>query len=139
MKKKILFVVLFMALMFACVEPAMAADVTACNGAFGNNNVILDEKIPNTISTIIKVIRVAVPILLVVLGMIDLLKGVTAGKEDEIKKGTGIFIKRLIAAVIVFFVFVIVQLVISLVADANEKTNIMDCLKCFVNGGNACH
>lgn len=133
MKKKVLFIVLLMALVFVCAEPVLARDIASCQSAFGANAMI-DEKIPNVVSTIVKVIRVVVPILLVVLGMIDLVKGITAGKEDEIKKGTSIFIKRLIAAVIVFFVFVIVQLVISLVADSSERTGIMDCVKCFVNG-----
>ena len=40
------------------------------------------------------------------------------------------FIKRLVSALIIFFVFAIVKLVISLVAD---DTKIMDCADCLIN------
>ena len=47
------------------------------------------------------------------------------------------FVKRLIAAAIVFFVFIIVKLVISFVAD--DKDNLINCVNCFVNGvGDSC-
>jgi len=64
------------------------------------------------------------------MGMIDLLKSVSAGKEDEIAKSRNMFIKRLIMAVLVFFVFYVVKLLISVVAD---NSNIMDCAECLIN------
>ncbi len=98
----------------------------------GSKTIIIDSQIPQTVHFIIVVLKIAIPILLVILGMMDLLKGVTASKEDEIKKGQQMFIKRLIAAVLVFFVVTIVQLVISFAAK--DSTNIMGCAKCFING-----
>ena len=68
------------------------------------------------------------------MGMLDLMKGLTAQKEDEIKKGQNLFIKRLISGALVFLVFTIVQLVISFVADSDDKNNIATCSKCFING-----
>ena len=107
------------------------------------NNIIIsekdhiDEKIANTVHIIILVIQIVTPIILVVLGMIDLIKAVIASKEDEIKKAQMTFVKRLIAAAIVFFVFIIVKLVISFVAD--DKDNLINCVNCFVNGvGGSC-
>ena len=97
----------------------------------GSKAIVIDSQIPHTVHLIIVILKIAVPILLVVLGMMDLLKAVTANKEDEIKKGQQMFFKRLIAAVIVFFVFTIVQLVISF-ADTSSD-NIMDCANCFIN------
>ena len=73
-----------------------------------------------------------VPVILVLFGMIDLMKAVIAGKEDEIKKNQMTFVKRLIAAALVFFVFVIVKLLVSFVAD--DSTKIMNCVNCFING-----
>ena len=93
-----------------------------------------DEKIPNVVSTAINVIKIVVPILLVIFGMLDLMKGVTASKEDEIKKGQQIFIKRLISGALVFFVFTIVQLIVSFVADKSDKDNIATCSSCFLTG-----
>lgn len=67
-----------------------------------------------TISSILTVIQIAVPILLIIFGSIDLMKAVMAGKEDEIKKSQGTFVKRAIAAVIVFFIPTIVGLLLNL-------------------------
>ena len=86
---------------------------------------------PKIISILYNVIQIAVPVVLVVMGSLDLMKGITAQKEDDIKKGQQLFVKRLISAAIVFFVFIIVKLVISFVAD-NSTNNIMDCAECFI-------
>jgi len=111
----------------------LAADIKGCAAILPN--VSIDIKIANAVHTIVLVIQIAVPILLVIFGMLDLFKGITAQKEDEIKKGQSIFIKRLISAAIVFFVIAIVKLLISFAADDN--TNIMSCANCFLNGANA--
>lgn len=128
MKKK-MFLIIIVALLFICT-PSMvgAVNITGCSSISG---AAIDVKIANTVHTIITIIKIAVPILLVIFGMLDLFKGITAQKEDEIKKGQQMLIKRLIAAALVFFVVSIVQLLISLVADDN---NIMDCASCFLNG-----
>jgi len=95
----------------------------------------IDVKIANTVHSIITVIKIVVPILLIIFGMLDLMKGITAQKEDEIKKGQQIFVKRLIAAAIIFFVVSIVQFLLSFVSDdQSEKTSIWNCTKCFLNG-----
>lgn len=125
MKKKLslLFVLLFGMIVSSPVYAITCADVE------------VDNKIPNTVHTIILIIQIAVPILLVVFGMMDLMKGVMAQKEDEIKKGQQTFIKRLIAAAIVFFVIAIVKMVVSFVADDDQ--DIMSCFNAFVNGTKA--
>lgn len=97
-------------------------------------NGLLDKiprQIPKVISILYNVIQVAIPIVLVVFGVLDLMKGITVGKEDEIKKGQKLFIKRLISAALVFFVFVIVKFLISIVAD-NTSSDIIDCAECFI-------
>jgi hypothetical protein len=93
---------------------------------------ILDKDLVNFIHNIIVILKIAVPILLVIFGMIDFAKGVTAGKEDEIKKGQDIFIKRLIAAACVFFVVTIVQLVMSLVSSDDDS--FWSCANGILNG-----
>lgn len=83
-------------------------------------------KLAYIISLIVTLIQVVVPILLIVWGMLDLGKAVMAQKDDEIKKGQQTFVKRLIAAIIVFFIIVIVKLVIGLVAENGQ--GISDCI-----------
>ena len=58
------------------------------------------------------------------------MKGVIAQKEDEIKKAQQTFFKRLIAAVLVFFVFTAVKIVIGLATK--DSKNILECAKCFI-------
>ena len=132
--EKIKNVCLILVLAFVLFVPsAMAADIYSCNAALGD--VLIDEKIPNTVSTIITVIKIVVPILLVIFGMMDLFKGIVAQKEDEIKKGQQMFIKRLIAGALVFFVITIVQMLISFVAEkGSSRDNMMSCVNCFIKG-----
>ncbi len=130
MKKKIFLTIL---LSFMFIMPSVSAlNIASCDSAIGSSTII-DSKIPEMVHSIVTIIKVAVPILLVILGMIDLVKGVVAQKEDDMKKGRSMFIKRLISGVLVFFVFTIVQLIISFVADASKNPGIMDCVSCFIN------
>lgn len=87
----------------------------------------------NVVSTIYTIIKIAIPLILILMGMLDLGKAVISQKEDEIKKNQGIFVKRLIAAALVFFVFAIVQLLVGIVAG-DDKTSIMNCINGMLNG-----
>ena len=100
--------------------------------------ITMDATIPHLVSLVITAIQIVVPILLIIFGMLDLGKAVMAQKEDEIKKGQQTFIKRLIAAVIVFLVIVIVKLVIGLVAPSDSNQNVWNCFECLVYGPNSC-
>ena len=93
----------------------------------------IPSKFPELTSYAINIIQVAVPIILIILGSIDLFKGITAGKEDEIKKGQQVLIKRLITAALIFFVVVIVKFFVSLIANSTSAANIVDCIDCFIN------
>lgn len=63
---------------------------------------------------IFPIIQIGIPIILVVLGTLDLGKAVIAGKEDEMKNAQKMLIKRCVYAVLVFFVVTIVSLVFGL-------------------------
>lgn len=64
---------------------------------------------------IMRVICIIVPIVMIVLGTIDLFKAVTAGKEEEIKKKQKALITRLIAGILVFLVPTIVTVLFNLI------------------------
>jgi len=87
--------------------------------------------IMEVVKSVLTIIQIAVPILLIIMGSLDLMKAVMAGKEDEIKKAQGTFVKRAIAAVIVFFIPLIVSLVIGLLpadqTSSGEKLNYKYC------------
>lgn len=98
------------------------------------DSVEIPGKIVNIVHMIIIIMKFGIPLLLIVFGMLDLGKAVMASKEDEIKKGQQMFIKRLIAAIIVFLVIVVVELVIGVAAGDDESEGIITCIDGFVNG-----
>lgn len=116
--------------------------------AIGENNFIceifgedvqFEKQLSTIIGLIITVMQILAPVLLVIFGLMDVVKSVAAQKEDDIKKSQQIFIKRTIAAVMVFFVIAIVKFGISLFAKGSEG-GIMSCVQCFIKkpDGNRC-
>lgn len=102
-------------------------NITSCgNGMLKDIPALL----PKVISTIYTFIQVMVPIILVIMGTLDLFKGITASKDDDMKKGQQLFVKRLVAAALIFFVFVIVKVVISVVED--NSAPLINCAECFI-------
>lgn len=117
----------------SCVYTNVSSSTKSCGNKLLTN---IPSSVPSTVKTIYTIIQIAIPVLLVIMGSLDLFKGLTAGKEDEIKKGQQMFIKRLITAAIIFFVFVIVKFVISIFAkddqDSKKAQRIIDCAECFI-------
>ena len=94
----------------------------------------IPARLVSLVNTIIKILYIAAPILLIILGMIDFGKGIMGQKEDEIMKGRKIFVKRLIAAVLVFLVVMIVKWGVRFVNESSENSGISSCIDCFISG-----
>ena len=93
-----------------------------------------NRKIAEITSWIVSLLEIAVPVILVIFGSIDFVKAIVSQKDDEIKKGQQIFIKRLITGIIIFFIVVFTKLLVSAVSgDNNDKKGFIDCIDCFVN------
>ena len=92
------------------------SNTTLCGGIEVPNTLF------NVVATIIKGIKIVVPILLIIWGMLDFAKSVVAKKEEDIKKYQKSFISRLISAVLVFLVITIVQLVYYQVLKKNPMS-----------------
>lgn len=97
-----------------------------CNGAE------LPYGIPYIIHNIIDLIKIATPIILIILGMLDFGKAVAASDEKQMKDASSKFIRRAIAAVVIFFVIAIVQFVFNEVVSDNKGA--MGCFDCFITG-----
>lgn len=94
----------------------------------------INKKIPELTSWFITIVEVAVPIILIIMGIIDFVKSLSSQKEDEIKRGQQVFIKRIITSVMIFFVIVIVKLLINFLSgSSSESGNMIDCIECFIN------
>ena len=69
------------------------------------------------------IIQIGIPIILIVMGSIDLGKAVLSSDDKEIKGATGKLIKRAIAAIAVFFVATIVSLLMGLFKGSGSTEN----------------
>ena len=91
-----------------------------------------DQDIKNLLSVIKKIynlIRIATPIILVIMGSIDFLKAVISQKEDDIVKNRKKFITRIFLAILVFMVLSIFELVTSIlgVSNINDSDSWINC------------
>ena len=103
MRKKIFIFTILILLMFVSANSAFAETYDNMNTdvVVSCGNGMIDERpsiIPKVVRIAYTLIHVAVPVVLVILGSLDLFKGITVQKEDDIKKGQQMFIKRLISA-----------------------------------------
>lgn len=111
-------------------------DSTLCEG------ILVPNALFNVVALIVKCIKIAVPILLVILGMLDFTKSIVAKKEEDIKKYQKAFVSRLISALVVFLIVFIVQFAINLVSGVEDKSNedgqtisdVWSCSRKFING-----
>ncbi len=72
-------------------------------------------------------IKVVVPIILIVVGMMDLAKAVTEKSDDKIKEAQNKLIKKAIAAVLVFLVVTIVGVLMKIIGD-ESYTQCVECI-----------
>jgi hypothetical protein len=79
------------------------------------------------------IIQIGVPIILLVIGTVDLGKAVMAGDEKEIKAATGMLMKRAGAAVGVFLLVYIVQFLTGLLGGQISGTDKWE--NCWKNPG----
>ena len=92
-------------------------------------------KLWKLIGRVMLVFKIVIPLLLIIFGMIDLGKAVISSEEKAIKEATSSIIRRLIAAVVIFFIPTIVGAVFSLIGEFNEdqKGDYTICKDCLVH------
>lgn len=78
---------------------------------------LFDDNLQKKINEIMDIVKILVPILLIVFGILDFTKAIFAGKEDNMKKNQKKFFKRIIAAILVFIAPIFINLILTL---ANE-------------------
>ena len=98
------------------------ADVSMCD----QNSV---RRIFSLLGNLFSIIQIAVPIIIIIMGTIDLVKAMTANDPSTTKKAQTTFIKRLIIAVCIFFVLPLIKFLMSLLGENMENP----CMTCFTN------
>ena len=72
------------------------------------------KEVLGLIKTLYNLIRYATPLVLIILGSIDFMKAVMAGKEDDIKKNQRKFVSRLGLAIGVFLLLSVFELIANI-------------------------
>ena len=115
---------LFLAAMQMCSD---------CNGAFGISNGV-PKQIVTIIHLIYNAIRIAVPLILIIVGMIDMGRAITQQKEDEIKKAQNLLVRKAVAAALVFLIVSLVGLVFSVVNTDDSANTTWACIDSMLSG-----
>lgn len=84
---------------------------------------------------LVTVVKIVVPVVLIILGVIKMAKAILAEKDDEIKSAAISLVKRFIAGVLIFFVPAIVNGLFSIVNGYNGeiKNDSQICVTCIAN------
>lgn len=102
-------------------------------------NVDIPTPIPPIVRTVVNLIKIAAPIVLIVMGMIDMLTAVIANDEKKIKDAQMKFPRRLLPAALIFLIVTIMQLLVGILSDnKNESNSIMNCIDCIISDANSC-
>ena len=87
------------------------------------------------VGIILTILKIAIPLIIIILGIIDLAKAITSSKPEEIKKSA-------IGAVFIFFLPAIVMAMFKLLGPwhtAEDETDYEICYNCIVKpNGNGC-
>lgn len=117
----------------ACGSMKKDKFIDNCNKA---NKMVYDvpASIPEITSFAVNLLKIATPIILIIVGIIQIIKAVSSTNEDEIKKAQGGLIKKVIIAVMIFMVISLTQFIINFIAEDSESSIANNCFKCFLNG-----
>lgn len=78
---------------------------------------LIGDNLAKKIEKYFNIIKIAIPIMLIALGIVDFAQAVFAGDEEKMKKAQKTFIRRIIASVLIFLTPILVKLLLLL---ANE-------------------
>lgn len=108
---------------FKTIEPpAPVPAPTNCEELFG-------EELVDKINSVMNIIKIAVPILLIAFGIFDFSKAMFASNDEDMKKAQKTFLKRVVAAFIVFLSPMIINLILSLTNKVWSSISTNTCIK----------
>lgn len=85
------------------------------------------------IGNIVLIGKIALALIIIILGMVDFGKAITGGKDEEVKKSAVTFGRRIAAGVAVFLIPTIVSVIFSLVSDwVKIEGDFNACQKCVL-------
>lgn len=85
------------------------------------------------VGNILSIFKIVIPLLVIIMGFIDLAKAVVASKDDEIKKAAKSLMFRIIAGIVIFFIPTIVGFCFTLADGFNADGDYSICEACITN------
>lgn len=82
---------------------------------------------------VVFILKIVIPLILIVLGMIDLGKAVVESDDKAINTAVNTLLHRFIAAVVVFFIPTIVLALFHAIMDFDVKNSAKQCVDCLLN------
>lgn len=101
------------------------AEIEGTSTTDNGNNCGFSERIVVFINNILKWVKYIIPAIVVVLGIIDFIKAIVSDKDDEMKKAQGRFVKRLIAAALIFIIPFIIGFILDKMGFTAESCGII--------------
>ena len=131
--KKLFNISFITSLLFIGIDNIYALDRTCVKCGDGME---IPSLLPGFVSKLILLAQIAVPIILIVTGMIRYVKAVMSGDDKVIKETNSSFIKSIIAAVVVFITVAIVKTAFNVFdqADTSGDGGTNSCVACFITG-----
>lgn len=79
-------------------------------------------------------IKILIPIVIIIFGMLDFFKAIMSSDDNAIKKASASLIKRLIAGVVIFFIPTVVTVILGFIEDTSESLEAMkECETCLLD------
>ena len=97
------------------------------------------SEILQIVGYVLLIFKIAIPLLIIALGVFDFGKAVVAEKEDEIKKQTKRLIMRVVAGIIIFMVPSIITWIFGAISgyqEIEDKASFDVCETCFLEPWN---
>lgn len=90
----------------------------------------------NVLGYIVTVLKILIPLILIVIGMVDLGKAVVSSDDKAINKAVTSLIKRFIAAVVMFFIPTIISALFNALAIMGpvNQADYNICVQCVTGG-----
>ena len=86
------------------------------------------------------ILKILIPILIIVLGMIDFGKSAISSDDKAISKAGKTLLRRIVTGIIIFFIPLLIKVLFNMVAGFNEdiKNDYENCVVCLTDPYNEC-
>lgn len=113
------------------------AQSSATNESYLNcaENIYIPYQFVNTLRIVVQMIKVVVPIILIIVGMLDFGRVVLGKPDDQMKKAKKTFMSRIIAAGLIFLVVSIVEMALPII-EAEDP--VLHCFSCILEDNESC-